>query len=296
MRVNRAVFLSSAGALCASIRFPAKAETLDLSAVINELPGTAGVFARTMAPGAPLVAYNADVVFPAASVIKLLIMLTAYRAQDRTANALNAPVTIRRSDLVGGSPFLAGARGGERYTVMQLLVPMIRLSDNSAANALISHFGFDVINASAAFAGLQHTHLRRHFLDYSAIVHHHENVTTPRDIGSLLYQIERGSHEGMDTVASSASCRKMIDIMLGQTDRDKIPSGIPVGVPIANKTGEVDGVRNDAAIVNPYGDAPFVLCVLTKYVTNYASALHAISAIANAVYWRVKNSADESGP
>ncbi|MBV9278280.1 MAG: serine hydrolase, partial [Candidatus Eremiobacteraeota bacterium] len=235
--------------------------------------------------------YNENVPFPAASVIKLAIMLTAFRAQDRQPHTLSTPVTIRRSDLVGGSPFLAGAGGGERFTVMQLLVPMIRLSDNSAANSLITHFGFDLINATAAAASLQHTHLRRHFLDYSAIVHHHENVTTPRDIGTLLYEIERGSREGLDTVASSRSCRRMIDILLGQTDRDKIPAGIPAGVPVANKTGEVDGVRNDAAIVDPYGDSPFVLSVLTKYVTNYGGALHAISAISNAVYWRVKNGA-----
>ena len=291
MRLKRATFLAATAALWGSTRLRVNAQELDLSAFINDLPGTAGVFARTMAPGPPLVAYNAGVSFPAASVIKLVIMLTAFRAHDQRPNALGSPVEIRRSDLVGGSPFLAGAGGGERFTVMELLVPMIRLSDNSAANALISHFGFDLINASAAAAGLTRTHLRRHFLDYSAIVHHHENVTTPGDVGTLLYEIERGTREGLDTVASPRSCRTMIDILLGQTDRDKIPAGIPGGVPIANKTGEVDGVRNDAAIVDPYGDAPFVLCVLTKYVTSYAGALHAISAISNAVYWRVKSGA-----
>ncbi len=291
MRVDRLTFLSATAALFAIPPWRARADELNLSAIVDDMPGAAGIFARTMAPGSALVAYNAQVVFPAASVIKLLIMLTAFRAQDHHANALDSVVAIRGSDLVGGSPFLAGARGGERFTVEQLLVPMIRLSDNSAANSLITHFGFESINKTIAAAGLEQTHLRRHFLDYSAIVHHHENVTTPRDIGMLLYQIERGSREGLDTVASSRACRRMIDIMLGQTDRDKIPAGIPASVPIANKTGEVDGVRNDAAIVDPFGDTPFILCVLTKYLTNYAGALHGIGAIANAVYWHVKNGA-----
>ena len=268
-----------------------KAQQLDLSPAIAGAPGVVGVFARTMASGPALAAYNAHVPFPAASVIKVLIMLTAFRAQDENSHALSEPVTIRASDLVGGSPFLADARGGEHFTVKQLLVPMIQLSDNSAANALISHFGFAAINERARAAGLRDTHLRRHFLDYSAIVHHHENITTPADMGAVLYQIERGSREGLDTIASSQACRQMIQIMLGQTDRDKIPAGIPAGVPIANKTGEVDGVRNDVAIVDPFGDTPFVLCVLTKYVTNYASTLHAISTISNDVYWRVKNGA-----
>jgi len=289
--MKRTTFLSLAAAIGAAIPVRVKAQQLDLSSAIASAPGVVGVFARTMAPGPALAAYNAHIPFPAASVIKLLIMLTAFRAQDQNPHALSEPVTIRSSDLVGGSPFLADARGGEHFTVRQLLVPMIQLSDNSAANALISHFGFAAINERARAAGLSDTHLRRHFLDYSAIVHHHENITTPADMGAVLYQIERGSREGLDTIASSQACRQMIQIMLGQTDRDKIPAGIPAGVPIANKTGEVDGVRNDVAIVDPFGDTPFVLCVLTKYVTNYASTLHAISTISNDVYWRVKNDA-----
>ncbi|MBV9148222.1 MAG: serine hydrolase [Candidatus Eremiobacteraeota bacterium] len=289
--MKRATFLSLAASIWAAMPVRVRAQQLDLSSTIADAPGVVGVFARTMAPGPALAAYNAHVPFPAASVIKLLIMLTGFRAHDQNPHALSAPVTIRASDLVGGSPFLANATGGEHFTVMQLLVPMIQLSDNSAANALISHFGFARINETVHAAGLRRTHLRRHFLDYSAIVHHHENVTTPADMGMLLYQIERGSREGLDTVTSSQACRQMIEIMLGQTDRDKIPAGIPAGVPIANKTGEVDGVRNDVAIVDPFGDTPFVLCVLTKYVTNYASVLRTISAISNDVYRRVRESA-----
>ena len=52
--------------------------------------------------------------------------------------------------------------------------------------------------------------------------------------------------------------------MLGQQYRDMIPAGIQRKVPIANKTGELDFVRNDAAIVDPFGDAPYVLVVLTR--------------------------------
>jgi len=287
--LRRDTFLYGTAATLVLAPLRAKAEALEsaLRSSIAQIPGSVGIYARTMAPGPALLAYNAHDAFPAASTIKLLIMLTAYNAQEQAPGALARRVEIRRSDLVGGSPFLANATGGEQFSVADLLVPMIQLSDNSAANALITQFSFERINATARRAGLMHTHLRRHFLDYSAIVHHHENVTTAADMGRLLYAIERGSREGLRTVASSQSCRRMIEIMLGQTDRDKIPAGVPAGVPIANKTGEVDGVRNDVAIVDPFGDSPFVLCILTKHLTDYSSALHGISAISNAVYWRV---------
>ena len=105
------------------------------------------------------------------------------------------------------------------------------------------------------------TRLGRHFADVVPAWHVSANITTPRDVGTLLFAIERASREGLDTVASYASCRAMIQTLLGQEDKSKIPSGLPPGTPCANKTGEIDGVRNDAAIVDPFGDTPFILVV-----------------------------------
>jgi beta-lactamase class A len=120
-------------------------------------------------------------------------------------------------------------------------------------------------------------------MDFAAIVHHSNNLTTARVMASLLYQIERGAHEAVPTVASPRSCRQMVDIMLHQEDRDKIVRGLPKGVPVANKTGEIDGVRNDVAIVDPYGDAPYVLSVLTKDLNDFSNGVIAIRRIAKAV-------------
>ena len=121
-------------------------------------------------------------------------------------------------------------------------------------------------------------------MDVNAIFHHSENLTTPRDMGMLLTQIERGAHEGVRTVASPEACRKMIDILLRQEDRDKIARGLPKGTPLANKTGEIDGVRNDVGIIDPYGDKPYVLAVLTKDLNDFSLGNIAIRKIAAAVY------------
>ena len=284
--MHRRSFLALLAAAAAAPR-PARAEGLHAAVgrAVRQIPGITGVYARTMSGAPALVAINDEVSFPAASTIKMLIMLTAFNA-----GALHETVVVHASDIVGGSPFLAGATGGERFTVAQLVKPMIQLSDNTASNALISHFGFERINAQIHEAGLYRTQLKRHFLDYSAIVHHMENRTTPRDMGVLFYELERSSREDLTTVATAANSRAMIEILLGQTDRDKIPAGLPSGVSVANKTGEVDGVRNDAAIVDPFGDSPFVLTVYTKDVDDYAAALAGINRIAGAVYARVAGS------
>lgn len=288
--MKRAHFFSGLLAAAALPRAADGAEHEAVRAAIERVPGIVGVYARTMGPGAPLFSYNADLDFPSASVIKLVIMLTAFEVAARYPGAMGVRIRYRSSDLIGGSDFLAGQRDGAYFTVRELLVPMIQVSDNTASNLLITHFGFDEINRVALRAGMRHTHLRRHFLDAAAIVHHMDNRTTPRDMSNVLFQIERGAREGLRTVASPPACRAMIRILLGQTDRDKIPAGLPRSVPCANKTGEVDGVRNDVAIVEPFGDSPYVLSVLTKRLDNYAQGSAGIARISRLIYGAVAGS------
>lgn len=263
-------------------------------AYLENVPGYIGVHARTMSNDPPVVAYHDGEPFPTASTIKVLIMATAFRAIDDGTIGRNTPIPISARDLVGGSDRFAGVRPGTQFPLMDLIDAMIRVSDNTASNALISHFGFPAINATCIPAGMTSTHLRRHFLDWSAIVKHNENISTPRDMGALLYEIERGSREGLDTIAKAASCREMIGIMLGDEDRDKIPAGLPPGTQVANKDGEITGVRSDVAIVEPFGDTPYVLVVMTKELRDYAAGIAAIRRVAHDVNKTINASASFS--
>jgi beta-lactamase class A len=258
-----------------------------LEPAIAEIPGIVGIYARTMADGPPLIAYNANRSFPSASTIKMLIMLTAFRHAERNPRVMQERITYRSEELIGGSDFLAGQPDGTSFTVHELIIPMIQQSDNTASNLLITHFGFAAINAATRSAGLYNTGLRRHFMDFAAIGHHMDNRTTPADMARLLYEIERGAREEIRTVASPISCRRMIDIMLGQTDRDTIPAGVPHGVPVANKTGELSYSRSDVAIVEPFGDSPYVLAVYTSRLDAPGEAYSGIARISHLIYGRV---------
>ncbi len=256
-----------------------RAATLDdqLARLAAASSGTVGIYARKLGTGTP-VTYNPDVVFPAASIIKLVIFVSLYQYAERDPDAL------KLSDFVGGSEILDSYNPGQSISIGTLSRAMIEQSDNTASNVLIDYLGFDRIRATIHGAGLAHTQLKRHFMDVNAIFHHSENLTTPRDMGMLLYQLERGAHEGVGTLASPASARRMIDVMLHQEDRDKIARGLPAGVPLANKTGEIDGVRNDVGIVDPYGDKPYVIAVLTKELNDFSVGNSAIRKIAAAVH------------
>ena len=287
--MKRSLFLGGLLSAAALPHFARAQTTLEelLRPAIASIPGTVGIYARTMADGPPLVAYYAARSFPSASTIKMLIMLTAFKAAEHDPGVMHERITYRSEELIGGSDFLATQPDGAQFTVHELIVPMIQVSDNTASNLLITHFGFDAINAAIRHAGLRNTHLRRHFMDFAAIGMHMDNRTTPADMAHLLFELERGVREGFSTVAGPISCRQMIGIMLGQTDRDTIPAGLPAHVAVANKTGELSRSRSDVAIVDPYGDSPYVLAVYTNGLDGPAEAYSGIANISRVIYGRV---------
>ncbi len=285
--MNRWTFLAGAASVALVGRLPAGAATAlneRIATIARRFPGRLGVSARTMAEGSSLAALHADARFPTASVIKVLIMTTAYAADEAAPGALRATITFERNDLIGGSDYMSSARDGQQFTVKELIVPMITVSDNTAANLLIGHFGVEAINATGVRAGMTRTRLARKFLDFAAITQRNDNISTPADMAQLLYVIERGAREDVATIVSSRHCRTMIETMLGQTDRDGIPAALPVGTQVANKTGEINATRNDVAIVEPFGDSPFVLAIMTDDVYDYSAAYATIHAVTAATY------------
>ena len=144
--VRRALFLGGAAARAVSGRGADRHRTCRRRwrAPRRTLPGTLGVCARTLGAQRPLVAYRAAEIFPTASIIKVLIMATAYALDEATRGILSHELVFdRASDLIGGSDFMTNQPDGARFTVGQLIVPMIQVSDNTAANMLIGYFGVE---------------------------------------------------------------------------------------------------------------------------------------------------------
>jgi beta-lactamase class A len=260
--MHRGTFLAGSAAMLAAR--PVRAQTISVTDLVDRFPGVIGIYCRTLTTAPPLVAVREDEKFAAASIIKLPIMLTVYRAYEKKTASPTEYIALLPGDITEGAPILGDAHSGQRWPIGLLVNAMIKYSDNIASNALISHFGFTEINATIRNAGMTGTMLARHFAGEVPPGRRNLNVTTPHDIGVLLYEIERGAHEGIPTVASPVSCRAMVQTMLGQAYREMIPAGVKRRVPIANKTGELDTVRSDAAIVDPLSEAPYVLVILTR--------------------------------
>ena len=102
------------------------------------------------------------------------------------------------------------------------------------------------------------------------------NITSAKDCGILLEHIYNG------TCVSSRYSKEMRNLLLAQTRRWKIPSGIPSGVRVANKTGETSSVEHDMAIV--YGKKKdYIICVFSN-TGSEDYALPRIREISRTVY------------
>ena len=100
------------------------------------------------------------------------------------------------------------------------------------------------------------------------------NQTTVTDCGKLLERIYRG-----ECVSQEAS-EEMLDLLKNQQNTSKIPEGLGVSVPTANKTGETDEDQHDIAIV--YGTkTTYILCVMSE---NDSNAINNIRSISRVVY------------
>lgn len=225
---------------------------------------------------------NADAVFPTASTIKIAVLLELYHQAERAAAGgtgarLGDLYTVRAADVVAESNILGGLTPEvSRVTNRDLATMVVAVSDNGATNVLIDRVGMDNVNATLAQSGLKETRLRRHMMDVRAAREGRENTTTPRELASLL----RALHDG--TLLSKPMTADLVT-MLSTPKESYIPRLLPSGVKIANKPGDLDGVRNDAGIVY-VPDRPFAIAVMTTFGRDDADSELAIARIARAAW------------
>jgi beta-lactamase class A len=242
---------------------------------VVEASGDALVWYAADLRGTRTFSSGADHVLPAASVIKLLIARTLVDAVSTGRLSLDSRIPLAARDRVRGSDKYGEAAPG-LYPVADLLAAMLSMSDNTASNALLQRLGAERCNSRAAASGLAATRIRRRFYDWKAQRRGLENTTTPRESALLLVELAHRAHE---RGPAGEAARAVMNALLAQTDRETIPAALPRRRAIANKTGELPGVRNDVAIVGyGQGDA-YVVSVMDRYGSARSSAIQKIRSV-----------------
>jgi beta-lactamase class A len=283
-------FLSSQ-TLCAQQPLAPKERILiqKLDAAIHEneksIDGVFGVYVLDLATNTSL-SLNADETFPTASTIKIAILAELFRQAQQGKLSLNETYTLQFSDLVGGSG-IAGSLtpGTTKLTLRDVAALMISVSDNSMTNVVINRIGMDNVNALLDSLGLAHTRLRRKMMDIKAAAEGRENVATPHEISGLLEALYRGK------VLNKQFTEDFFNL-LSIHKESYIPRFLPEDLRIANKPGELEGVRNDCGLIFT-GKRPYVFCAMSTYVRHEREAGDAIARISFAA-WQTFDRLDRS--
>ena len=247
--------------LCAPARAtlvppPMQSLRADLDRMVVHFPAATAVEVMDLATGYH-VGYNAAEVMPAASTIKVPVMVEVFRQLEAGRFELDHRVTLLDSDKDYGSGDLCDAPAGSTYSVEELLDKMIDVSDNTATNMLIRLVGLRNINHTMYALGLDQTHLRGYVRTDTWSVRQ-ALESSPADMVRLLAMMAK--RELVDDWSSN----EMISILEGDQINTLLPEPLPPGIAIAHKTGSFFDTLNDVGIV--YGDDPYVIAVMTTHL------------------------------
>jgi beta-lactamase class A len=276
---------------------PLASPTLEetIRARLDSLQAQSSFYAKHLVTGRE-VAVRADVPMNTASVIKIPVMILAFRDADAGKLDLDERYRIRPEDQRRGSGLLQTFAPGLQPTLRDIITQMIITSDNTATDIMIGKVGRDRVNRLLDSLGYRQTRLNattgelfravwiatdpkyasltdlevftRGFPNDSGA--NRRNVafvadsskwlgkTTAREISRLLEQLQRGQ------LASQTSTQQMMRILREQFYASRFPQRIRSRAGIAHKTGDWPPLLgNDVGIIfAPSG--PIVAAVFTN--------------------------------
>lgn len=237
--------------------------------VASVLPDRAGSFAIAVVhlmDGTGM-ALNADDVVPPASLFKLNILAETYRQIERNLVNLAQMITIMPEDAAPGAGILQD-RVGEEVSVAEALSLMIGISDNTASFALLRTISSRKLNECTRSLGMSRTWF---------YVDERPDETSAGDVVTMLCALMQGA------IASPMGTGQMLDLMTRVQPSAWIRPGLPPGTRLAHKSGQLEGIRNDAGIVfGPTG--PYALAVLTRDLDDPSVGERMITAVTRVVH------------
>lgn len=262
----------------------------DLQQRVRAVPGAAGLYFKDLDANEPI-AIGADRVFHAASVMKLFVLVEAYKQAYAGTVSLDEPVEIADTfaGAADGAPFavedcaaLRARLGTGPPTLQALCGEMIAVSSNCATNNVMRRLGDPAaITQTAQALGAVHTKVPRYIMDLAAHAKGIDPVTTPGDVGCILEQLAR---RAVVTPESSEAMLRVLTTAEGGFLGRELPAS---DVEIAHKTGAIDGVRHDAGILTS-ANGTWILVVLMQDLKDEAAGETAGAAISKACFEYIK--------
>ena len=212
---------------------------------------------------------NENIVFPAASVIKIPLAIYILKLYEQNKIDINQEVEIKSSDKVGGAGVIKDL-SITKLKIIDLITLAIIISDNTASNILIDIIeeiegkAFEKLNSFFSSLSLKESRINRKFM--VDLISPPVNFTTTFEINYILYKLTNFE------LLNEENTIKLIKIMLKQQYTEKIPMYLD-NYYVANKTGDISGISLDSAIIFKSNDIKkelinknyFILSVFIKF-------------------------------
>jgi beta-lactamase class A len=225
---------------------------------IGNFQGTVSLYAKNLDTGTS-VGIREALPVRTASTIKLPILLAVTDQVAAGKAKWTEPLTITPQDKVSGSGVIgAELSDGVQLPLRDVVHLMIVLSDNSATNMILERFTADAVNAYLDRIGIRTTRSMRKVRGdgtqlkaaegWSAAGKLPENqkyglgVSTPRDMVTILEKLERGE------IVNPEASKEILTVLKRCQDNTGVRRKLS-GVSIANKTGALDALRSEVALV-----------------------------------------------
>jgi len=230
----------------------------EMIALIGEFNGSAGFFVKDLRSG-NTIAYQADTVFPTASMIKVPILVSV---MDKVASGelgYHQEFEYKDSLFYGGEDILNSFKDGEKIALDKLIMLMLTMSDNTASLWLQHIGGTGVrINELMDELGLSQTRMntrtpgRRPYWEIYGW-----GQTTPREMATLLEMIWK-----QEIIDAPTSDRMLRNLKRNYWDGEAL-SVLPSDVNTFSKNGAVSQSRSEVVLVNGR-NSDYLFCIMTK--------------------------------
>jgi beta-lactamase class A len=237
-----------------------------LQTIVSTVDGAAGYDILDLTSGEHFTHLERET-FPTASTIKLAIVYELFKQLGENRIRLDETMVLDRSKAVGGSGVLVHM-GTPSLSILDYATLMVMLSDNTATNVLMDRLGMDAIGTRLRGLGLTDTKLRRHMMDTAAARRGDENVSTPAELVALLQAIQK-----IDPAIE----------LLKKPKESRLRSGLPPGIAVADKPGELEGVRVDAGIVYAK-NRPYVFAAMMAFLKSEVEGERAMEELSRVAY------------
>lgn len=224
--------------------------------------------------GKSYVNINADEPYPAASTIKVPVLIEMFRNIDQGNFTLEDTMILEDFYRAPGSGKLQYSEGGVAHTMDYLARIMIENSDNSSTNMIISKMGgMPEVNRAINRWGLKTTHINAWLPDLDGT-----NVTTTREMAKMFFNLDSTN------ILSRESKKQVADYLSHVKNNRLLQAGLPENAILLHKTGDIGYMLGDAGIVKTASGKKYIVAIFAKRPYNSVQGKEFIVKASEIIY------------